>query len=194
MNIPYAVINPPFSLEFREMPRKELREFFRWYMDQIPRRIDELTRVVKGSPGFDGWEPDLTPDSLDSLGVWFASHVETRERTPEEMRKIRESLTFPIKIGNWELTNRTFSLAIDIGMYFSQVLIKAKPSFQWQQPLGGKRFVYYGWPVLKGETRSVLSPTHMGITVAYSMAEKEDKGDGLRRYFNTWLNMYSWGD
>jgi hypothetical protein len=39
---------------------------------------------------------------------------------------------------------------MDIGMYFSQVLMKNYPSLKWEQPLGNKRFADYDQPCLVG--------------------------------------------
>jgi hypothetical protein len=41
-----------------------------------------------------------------------------------ELQAIKDRLVFPMDIPAEELTNRTFSLAMDIGMYFSQVYEK----------------------------------------------------------------------
>jgi hypothetical protein len=108
----------------REMPKKELRRYYQWFMDVLPERIKELAAAVRETPGFESWQPDFTPASLDALGQWFAGQVETRSRTQGELQAIRDRLVFPMDIPAEELTNRTFSLAMDIGMYFSQVLMK----------------------------------------------------------------------
>lgn len=98
------------------MPKKELRAYFKWFMDQMPIRLIELTHAVQGTPGFENWYPDFTPESLDLLGVWFAQVVETRPRTAQEMEGLRGDSAFPIEFPTKNLTNRTFSLAMDIGM------------------------------------------------------------------------------
>jgi hypothetical protein len=79
--MPYATIQPPFTLKLREMPKKELRRYYQWFMDVLPERINELAAAVRETPGFESWQPDFTPASLDALGQWFACQVETRSRT-----------------------------------------------------------------------------------------------------------------
>jgi hypothetical protein len=59
---------------------------------------------------------DRSPESLERLGDWFAGNVETRTKTGEEIEAIKAKLTFPIDVPGEQLTNRTFSLAMDIGL------------------------------------------------------------------------------
>lgn len=105
------------------MPKKDLKEYFVWFQNILPQRLNELTNAVQQTPGFEVWHADLTPASLDRLGDWFAAQVETRPRTDAEIREIRDQSPYPIDIPAEDLTNRTFSLAMDVGMYVSQVFL-----------------------------------------------------------------------
>jgi hypothetical protein len=71
-----------------------------------------------------------------------------------------------------ELTHRTFSLAMDIGMYFSQVLMKNYPSLKWEQPLGKKRFADYGQPCLVGFGPVSPNPVRIGHVFAHGLRVK----------------------
>jgi hypothetical protein len=90
----------------------------------------------------------------------------------------RES-PYPIDIEPTELTNRTFSLAMDVGMYLSQVLITNVPGLRWEHPLGGLKFVDYGQPVLRGPGRVPLNPVGLIVTLAYGIARKRQSGQRL---------------
>jgi hypothetical protein len=184
--MPYALIKPPFQLRFREMPRKELERYYRWFMEVMPQRVKELSKAVKDTPGFEAWAPDHSPASLDKLGDWFAGQVETRNRAKEEVQAIESRLTFPMEIPGEELTDRTFSLAMDIGMYFSQVLLKSYPSLKWQQALGSKKFVDYGQPVLVGFGPVSLNSVRITVTFAYGLASKDNTGKRLREIYDYW--------
>jgi len=184
--MPYATIQPPFTLKFRDMPKKELERYSRWFMDVLPQRVNELAPAVKQTPGFANWQPDCTPASLDTLGEWFAGQVESRSRTQEELLSIQHRLVFPMDIPGEELTNRTFSLAMDIGMYFSQVLLKNYPSLKWEQPLGNKKFADYGQPLLNGFGSVSLNPVRIAVTLAYGLASKNKTGKRLREVYDYW--------
>ena len=174
----YRVVQPPFTLRFREMPKKELKAYFVWFLKQIPDRVEELEREVKTDSGFANWRADDSPDSLLLLGQWFAGHVETRRRTTEETAEINAASPYAIPIPNQELTNRAFSLAMDMGMYFGTTLRAQHPKLEWQQRLGSTRFVDYGQPVLAGFGALTLNPVRVAIAMAYQPVVKENRRDG----------------
>jgi hypothetical protein len=184
----YSVIQPPFTLKFREMPRKELKEHYDWFLGVIPQRLSELAVLVRSSPRFGAWELDYTPASLESLGEWLVGQVAERQRTPEEMLKIRNRLTFPIEIPDKDLTNRTFYLAMDVGMYLSQVFLRNHPSVSWKHDLQNKKFVDYGQPVLVGFAVP-LNPVRVALVLAYKLVSKTETGRGLREIYDIWAKQ-----
>jgi len=183
----YATIQPPFSLQFREMAKKDLMAYAAWFHESTPGRIAELTRAVKGTPRHERWEPDMTPESLAELGAWFESQVATRKKSPDELETTKAKLVFPIDIPDEELTNRTLSLAVDVGMYFAQVVLKNLPGTRWDQPLGNKKFADYGQPVIMGFGTVPLNPVRVIVSNAQKAANKERVD--LRRLYETWARM-----
>jgi hypothetical protein len=169
------------------MSKKDLSAYATWFHKVTPERISELTKAVKNTPGYESWEPDLTPESLDALGRWFEAQVETRKKTVDEIQETREKLTFPIDIPEEELTNKSFSLAMDIGMYFGQVILKNLPGTRWDQPLRNKRDADYGQPVIMGFGAAPLNPLSIGVTTAYAISRR--KPARLRELFDTWAKM-----
>jgi hypothetical protein len=182
----YSIIQPPFDLKFREMSKKELLAYREWFHSVMPERTAELVKAVKGTAGFENWNPDLTPASLAPLGDWFRREVECRKRTDVEIGEIKSRLTFPIDIPEEELTNKSFSLAIDIGMYFGQVILKNLANTRWDQPLKNKAFADYGQPVIMGFGTVPLNPVRIAVTLAYALAAKDQSGDRLRALFDIW--------
>jgi len=185
----YAIIQPPFTLNFREMSKKELKDYFAWFQDVLPQRLDELSRAVQKTPGFETWQADFTPASLELLGRWFATQVETRPRTQDEIQEIESRLLFPIEVSGEDLTNRTFSFAVDTGMYLSQVFLKNHASLRWDQPFGNKKFVDYGQPVLEGFGAAPFNPARMLVTLAYGIFGKRKDGSSLRNLYDIWAKM-----
>lgn len=189
----YPVIAPPFSLKFKEMTKKELKDYNKWFLAHIVERIAILERIVKCTPGYEDWEADYLPESLYKLGEWFAHQVEKRKLSKEEMKEIYTK--FPdrfklVKIDDWELTNRTFSIAIDIGMYLSQVFLKNIPTLSWQHTTeGSKRWIDYGQPVLAGFGSDVFNPTRMMITLAHGIASGDWSGNRLKNLYEIWENI-----
>lgn len=184
--MPYDNIQPPFTLKFWDMSKSELREYFKWFMNVLPSRIAELARAVTETPGLEHWKPDNTPESLSTLGEWFATQVDTRKRTSEELADLQSSSPFPIEFSDRQLTIRTFSLAVDIGMYFSQVMLANHPSLHWNQPSGSKNFVDYGQPVLVWFGPVELNPIQIMITLAYGLSDGTYGGGRLRALYDIW--------
>jgi hypothetical protein len=202
----YTMINPPFSLNssemskkelreyarslnFSEMSKKELREYARWYHEVMPERLDILIHAVHATPGFETWQPDYTPSSLERLGEWYAGQVETRPRTQDEIDEIKSRLTFQIEIASYELTDRTYSLAYDVGMYLSQVFMKNHESLRWDQPLGSKRDINYGQPVLMGFGAVPFNTVGMLVTQASGIVTGHYTGKKLRELYDIWKDM-----
>ena len=155
----YAIIQVPFALKLRDMSKEELGRYFQWFMDLLPQRVTILTNAV------------------------------TRSRTKVEIQAIESHLFFPMEIPGEELTNRTFSLAMDIGIYFSQVLLKNYPFLKWEQPLGSKKFIDYGQPVLVGFGPGPFNPVRMVVTFTYGLVSKKKTGEGLRNIYKIWTKQ-----
>jgi hypothetical protein len=187
----YPIIQPPFTLKFREMTKKELAGYNEWFRKVMPERIQILTAVVKSTSGYQQWESDCSPESLETLGEWFLAQVETRPRTQEEIDAIQAGSKFPMNVPNEELTNKSFSLAMDIGMYVSQVFLKAHPLLQWSQPFGNKKSVDYGQPVLISFGAAPFNPVRMIVTLAYGLTSKSKRGKSLRELYDIWSRLAS---
>jgi hypothetical protein len=180
----YKIIEPPFTLRFGEMSKPELREYYRWFLQMIPSRIAELTGAVKRTPGFEDWKSDFSPSSLDALGNWFGTQVETRARTEEELDELAAKL--PLGVSNRELTNRTISLCVDIAMYLSQIVLQNNSALKWDQNRRAKKYIDYGQPVLVGFIDKIpINPVRVISTFAYGLNDKTYTGNRLREIYNS---------
>lgn len=185
----YSIIQPPFTLQFREMPKADLKAYFNWFLSQIPVRLPILELAVKETSGFENWSADFTPASLKALGEWYAAQVETRPRSQEELAEIKQNLSFSVPISDRELTNKTFSLAIDVAMYLSEVLKRNFPSLRWDLILKDKRYADYGQPVLIGFGSVPFNPVHIMIVLAYGLVNKTKSGARLLELYNYWSSQ-----
>lgn len=186
----YQIIQPPFTLKFREMSKEELKEYYQWFMAVMPNRIAQLGKIINATHKYEEWRADYTKESLCDLGNWFKEEVKTRERTVEELEKIEASLIFPIEINKEELTNKTFSLVIDIGMYFGQVMLHTVPETQWIHILkGSSKHIDYGQPVVRGIGKLAFNPVQIMLTAAYGIASKTPGKGNLLEIYNIWRNI-----
>jgi hypothetical protein len=182
----YEIIQPPFEKNLEDMPKAELKQYFQWFLDVLPKRMNVLEEAVRATPGFENWHADFTPSSLGPLGHWFATQVETRSRSADELDKMREKQSSPVDVPGEELTHKTLSLAVDIGMYLGQVFLTNHPSLKWAQDISNKKFAYYGQPLLVGFGSVPLNPAGTALVQAYGLVSKSKTGDRLREVYDIW--------
>lgn len=182
----YDIVKPPFEKNLRDMSRIELKQYFQWFIDVLPQRMDVLEDAVRRTPGFDQWCADYTPSSLAPLGHWFTTQVETRSRSEADLEKTKEQQVFPFDVAGDELTNRTFSLAMDIGMYLGQVFLKNHPSLSWTQDISDKKLIDYGQSLVSGFGSVPLNPVSIVVVLAYGLASEKKTGDRLREIYDIW--------
>jgi hypothetical protein len=186
----YKIISPPFPLNFKRMSQKELKVYYDWYLSLIPERMKILRDAVQTTPGYEQWEADFSPESLDILGEWFSKNIKTRKQTRQEKEEIYSNSPAwfrKVDIGNEELTNLTFSLAIDMSMYLSQVFLKNIPGLKWLHVVKTRKDdINYGQPVIEGFDRLCFNPVHMLVTFAYGLADNTYDSRGLRELYELW--------
>jgi len=167
------------------MSKAELKDYFNWFLAVISERIAELESAVRKTPGFSTWKADYTPDSLGPLGNWFATQVETRPKTSEEIQD-KHKLPFPEMVADEELTDRTISLAMDIGMYLGKTLQNNYGHLEWIQFLDNKRFIDHGQPVLVGFGKVPMNSFRIVTGLTRSIIDKRRTGERLRELYDYW--------
>jgi formylglycine-generating enzyme required for sulfatase activity len=187
----YEAIQPPFTLEFGEMSKGEIDQYCKWYLAQIPLRIAILQKAVNSSAGYERWKADYSPHSLEQLGEWFATQVESRDlEESEKEERLKEAPEWfrQVEMDTRELTNRTFSIAVDVGMYLSQVFLKNAKTLKWQFVKTGRRdYIDYGQPVLAGFGALVFNPVQILVSLAYGVSHHGKTGKDLRKLYDTWV-------
>ena len=187
----YSIIQLPFPLNFREMTRREAKAYHLWFVEQIPMRISILEQAVRSTNDseFQSWAADETVESLDALGKWFAFHVNLRKRTEKEKEEIYSGAPLwfrRVQIEDWELANKTFSLAVDIGIYLGQVFVKNRLDIRWEMLKNSKNDADYQQPVLVGFGNLVCNPLRLAVTLAYDFARGSQPPGRLRELFELW--------
>jgi hypothetical protein len=185
----YSIIQPPFTLKFRDMSADELDGYRRWFLEAIPSRVSELQSAVNSSSGLNDWRPDHSVASIEALGFWLSRQVEARPRTAEEIDQIKARTAFNFDVFEVELTNRTFSLAMDAGIYFGETLRHNYSHLEWHQPLKDKKFADFGQIVLLGFGRAILNPVRILVTFCYGTASGKVTGKRLSEVYGYWSRL-----
>lgn len=172
------------------MSKHELADYREWFLDILPARIRILEEAVLATQGFERWRANETPDSLNTLGEWLATQVETVARTSEELTQLREQMQPQFRdilpIEDWELSNRTYSLAMDCGMYLGQVMLRTHPArLRWDQDLRDRRSMDYGQVLIVGTGVVSMDTVGFLVSMAKNFVRKKGKRD-LRATYELW--------
>ena len=178
---------PPYPLY--EMSKDEARQFFDWFQNQIPYRCEQLLRVVKSSKGFSSWKNDLSRESLVPLAHWFADNVKLRKKTQSEVDEIYNSAPDwfrHVEVDDWTLTDRTYSYAFDLGIYFGEALKYSIGNVEWILKTNSPTSVDYHLPILRQEGPLDCCPYHLMKVYAFSIARGSKGPEHFPVLFDIW--------
>ena len=172
----YTNNSPPFSLDFAKISKGELARYFKWYMSLIPERIAILQTAVTSVSGFEDLVLDFKRESLARLGSWFAASCEREKLSLREREEIERSLKFSVDPSEYEydLTIQTYSLALDVGMYFGETLLNEYPGLSWVQ--AKRKDADFGHAVVTPVGKSVANPTKICVVIARKNVEDKRLG------------------
>jgi hypothetical protein len=185
----YVPVHFPFTSKVRDMSDLELHQYFAWFTRTVEERIQQLQEAVRQTDRFNGWHADRTRESLGTLGEWFASRVKTRRRTETELAALRSKISFPIELLESDLTDCTYSICVDVGMYFGIVLIANHLSLEWHQFTDDRKFIDFGQAVIIGFTNAPLNPVRIAIVLARSIVNERHTGARLQELYDTWSGL-----
>lgn len=83
----YFPILPPFEFKsFDDMSKKEAQNYFDWFMETKPVRLEQLKKLVDDT-GYDSARLDYSDGSLVYLWRWYLDNAELVDRPEEEIRE-----------------------------------------------------------------------------------------------------------
>lgn len=182
----YKPFTAPPGTSLREVSREQLIAYYDWFMQNKTPRIAEVAALIADAPGFKTWRPDHSPDSLTNLGNWMEGEVTLRPKTREEIADERQHLLFNVDAPDTVLTDRTFSIACDVGMYLGETLVRNHNHVEWAHCLADKRAADYGHPVLVGFGRNSVNPIRLTLVLAYGIGNGTQGGTRLRELYDYW--------
>lgn len=148
-------MDPPFEVKpFEKMSAKEAKKHFKWYVLEVPNRINLLS-VLFTATGGKGNLLDFSPMSLISLWQWFLTHIKTTVKTKEEidneLQNTPDWLKEEVRSNNKKLSLGSTTLAMDIAIYFAETIIKnCDMKVKWGYITKPKSLEYVNSPVLVG--------------------------------------------
>lgn len=127
----------PIDYDFSNKSNKQLKLYEKWFNNNKQYRINNLTEYVHSSVDFQDWKSDFSISSLKDLDSWFKKNIETQEISENDYKKLREETPDWINLDKKELTIKTKSIIVDVGIYLGEVFSRNN-NINWTQYLSGK--------------------------------------------------------
>lgn len=145
----YPYMYPPFSMKnFDNMSTTEAQQYFDWYTSEIPSRIQFLKQMIEGE-----FQLDFSSKSLIPLFTWYISNVHFYRLTEKEITT--KLLTIDdnaskdnLLLNPIELLDEDYALAMDISIYYGEVLIHNLPQVSWTFYTKPHSFIHLNEPIL----------------------------------------------
>lgn len=180
----------------QQLTKEEAKEYFRYYISQIPSRIEQLSRIYEELGGGKKEDLDHSKESLIPIWKWYMNNAEIVELTEEEFDKKRAmnpEFTWEF-LSDKKVTPLWLSISvIDMAMYFAECFLKYYPQIlKWDVFLGGKSYVYYNRPVLKGFFRNKIpmDPSRLLHVLTLKLVDGKSDEMALFDLFEVWENKY----
>jgi Domain of unknown function (DUF5071) len=194
-----TMLRPSFPImNFSSVKSNEVEAYFTWFLSQIPERIAFLRECYAAS-GNRTDELDFSPESLKPLWVWFctAKLLPNQEAELQQIRKelddwLSQVLQF-YKANRYSMSGEQFFIALDMVLYFLEVLRRNNQSLQWQ--------ICTPSPVTRNTNQPVLAGFQYGVQInpwqlhhlfcLYVQAEPYVSPDKLYMFYDSYLdNLY----
>lgn len=200
-SLKYNILIPPISKPLAEFSVSEAASYFSWFKDQIPYRIEYMSRRCSEHLGIRQVKIDMSPDSLKLVWRWFLEVAEleyTPMRKMEHLAGIYSKYPYAIQEYLMRTEKEQFSLQteyilLDIGMYMGEVFVKNNPIIHWGYYTEPKTDFSVNRPVLLGFVddrftppfSTEFDPIHMvGVQAANIWDNSQNESDLLRLYYN----------
>lgn len=127
MILPFEVVS------FEEMKKKQVEQYFHWYMDTLDERLCRLQKYIMETGGT--VVLDKSPESLIGLWEWFEPRIELCQKTDKELELELNGCHEKMKQHVFENPNKlsaeTVTVAWDIAAYFGEVVIENNSQIRW---------------------------------------------------------------
>ena len=189
----YKLMSSPFdSVSFEEMNKKQVVEYFKWFITEKENRITQLQEFINKTCG-DDIKLDKTPQSLNQLWEWFEGVMEWDELSESDIKQRLEGRPVwtheYILAERWDETKQTKAIAVDIATYFGETLIRNNPEISWDYRSKPIKLDGRNQPILVGFHKDITVNPRSIVRVLVSKSQKEKCPTRLSKAYNTWVGQ-----
>ncbi|WP_137212701.1 hypothetical protein [Pseudomonas sp. CFBP13509] len=179
----------PVADFFSSMNSKELNSFYELFMLNKPYCLDELIQAVWHTPGYESWNADFSPESLDGVAEWLASRIYKEQLSSTVNETGNDSIAGTADLNTPVLSEEAMSLAVLVGMYYGEVAVRNNPELSWSQLKGNKKQADYGQPVISASGSLPTNPVRVAHAFACAIADGSKTLGRLRETYNYWMQL-----
>lgn len=155
----YQLFTLPHGFGFDRLTRSQARENLRAMMERFDFRKSMLQDLVRQT--LPDWSADMNDGSLVTLGEWFVRQMQaipmTEDQMRAELRHVPSEHAFIVR-SHIRLTPRSYSIAVDTGVYVGECIRSRAPIFGWTIGSGPQSYVNYNQPILTADGMDEFNP------------------------------------
>lgn len=197
-NITYDMLIPPLDKPFSQLSSAEAKEYFDWYIRNIPGRVEYLQAFSK-------IHLDISVDSLVPLWDWFLKNASV-EKSPfsqnsalkKQLKHIPDDIARSVMIENSvQFSLQTEYILHDIAMYFGEVCVQNNDAIYWGFHTDIKKDSFANKPLLMGFCDRDFSPPFLPAfdpeftvhNIACNLLDGDAAKEDLRDMYNKWRRL-----
>ncbi|MCS2389152.1 hypothetical protein NXV57_17875 [Bacteroides thetaiotaomicron] len=100
----------------------------------------ELNRAIQQFTG-KMWQQDYSINSLAELNLFLLNSIKSENLSKQELEEKKKRVPTYITIQDWDLTVKSRSLLVDVGIYWGEVIIYNNNSLHWEQFFQGIKMI-----------------------------------------------------
>lgn len=174
----YEICIPPINKPVSSMNSRETKEYFDWFIEKIPERIQYLSEKIADDCKIKINLTDFTPESLVVIWRWFLDKAQTEKTDSNVLR----------------LDMQTEYIVRDIGMFMGEFFNVRHAGIHWSYYKTPKADIFVNKPVLIGfkdncvspPFDAVFEPVHMVRVQATKIVLNKQNENDLLNLYNIW--------
>ena len=142
-----------------------VKNIFEWYIKEIPNRMKIFQEYLDSNNA--NVVLDYSEESLSKLWSYMVDITEYREIREDELKEYYPEKFYTdeerqeLKKEAKTITTKTQLVALDVGAYFGEVLIRNNPTLRWDYFTKPKKFMDAKHPVIVMFTDATMDPTNI---------------------------------
>lgn len=201
-DIEYDLDFPPMGLDYNSWNKRTAKEYYEWYISQIPLRTAYLCNRVSRDLKIDISFLDFSPKSLNIIWEWYLKTARIQKVDAEELEELKKTELYRLvgesSINYEKLSLNSLLIQRDIGMYLSGVFMKECDGLKWTYThnLPSKKIkdAFNNRPQISGfmyDGEEVLfEPIHMVGVQAANLLDKTHSVFDLYNLYLKWSSFY----